>query len=136
MLVNVLTEFISENLSLIIIAVIVIFVVLLVISAIRQHKKYMKENPGGIEAEIEKMFIEPESVTTTVRATVIDMACRAKMSGTKTPKAVREFTVVFQTSDGEILKINVPEEMYDGFDKGQTGILTLADGDLYSFEIE
>lgn len=133
---NVLTEFISENLSLIIIAVIVIFVVLLVIAGVRQNKKYKKDHPGGIEAEIEKMFIEPESVTTTVRATVIDMACRAKMSGTKTPKAVREFTVVFQTSDGEILKINVPEEMYDGFDKCQTGILTLADGDLYSFEIE
>ncbi len=131
-----MTEFISDNLYLIIIAVIIIFVVLLVISAIRQHKKYMKENPGGIEAEIEKMFIDPESVTTTVKATVIDMVCCAKMVGIKTPKAVREFTVIFEAQNGEILKINVPEEMYDGFDKGQTGILTLADGDLYSFEIE
>lgn len=131
-----MAEFISDNLYLIIIAVIVIFAVLIVISGVRQNKKYKKDHSGGLEAEIEKMFIEPESVTETVRATVIDMACRAKMVGTKTPKAVREFTVIFETSDGEILKINVPEEMYDGFDKGQTGILTLADGDLYSFEIE
>lgn len=127
-----LAEFISENSSLIIITAIVLSVMAFVIAGI----KYKKDHPDGIDAEIEKMFIDPESVTTTVKATVIDMSCCAEMVGTKMPKAVREFTVVFETPDGEILKINVPEEMYDGFDKGQTGILTLADGDLYSFEIE
>ena len=125
-------HFISENSSLIIIAAIVFSVMAFVIAGI----KYKKDHPDGIDAEIEEMFIEPESVTTTVRATVVDMACRAEMVGTKMPKAVRNFVVIFQTEDGEILKINVPEEMYDGFDKGQTGILTLADGDLYSFETE
>ena len=127
-----MSQFISENASLIIIAAIVISVMAFVIAGI----KYKKDHPDGVEAEIEKMFIDPESVTTTVKATVIDMACSAEMVGTKMPKAVRNFVVIFQTENGEILKINVPEEMYDGFDKGQTGILTLADGDLYSFEIE
>ena len=127
-----MSQFISENASLIIIAAIVLSVMAFVIAGI----KYKKDHPDGIDAEIEKMFVDPESVTTTVRATVIDMACSAEMVGTKMPKAVRNFVVIFQTENGEILKINVPEEMYDGFDKGQTGILTLADGDLYSFEIE
>ena len=127
-----MSQFISENASLIIIAAIVLSVMAFVIAGI----KYKKDHPDGIDAEIEKMFVDPESVTETVRATVIDMACSAEMVGTKMPKAVRNFVIIFQTEDGEILKINVPEEMYDGFDKGQTGILTLADGDLYSFEVE
>lgn len=127
-----MSQFISENASLIIIAAIVLSVMAFVIAGI----KYKKDHPDGVEAEIEKMFIDPESVTTTVKATVIDMACSADMVGIKMPKAVRNFVVIFQAENGEILKINVPEEMYDGFDKGQTGILTLADGDLYSFEIE
>ena len=127
-----MSQFISENASLIIIAAIVLSVMAFVIAGI----KYKKDHPDGIDAEIEKMFVDPESVTETVRATVIDMACSADMVGTKMPKAVRNFVVIFQAENGEILKINVPEEMYDGFDKGQTGILTLADGDLYSFEIE
>ena len=127
-----MSQFISENASLIIIAAIVLSVMAYVIAGI----KYKKDHPDGIDAEIEKMFVDPESVTKTVRATVIDMACSAEMVGTKMPKAVRNFVIIFQTEDGEILKINVPEEMYDGFDKGQTGILTLADGDLYSFETE
>ena len=127
-----MSQFISENASLIIIAAIVISVMAFVIAGI----KYKKDHPDGVEAEIEKMFIDPESVTTTVKATVIDMSCSAEMVGTKMPKAVRNFVVIFQAENGEILKINVPEEMYDGFDKGQTGILTLADGDLYSFEVE
>ena len=125
-------QFISENTSLIIIATIVLCVMAFVIAGI----KYKKDHPDGIDAEIEKMFIDPESVTETVSATVIDMACSAEMVGTKMPKAVRNFVVIFQTEYGEILKINVPEEMYNGFDKGQTGMLTLADGDLYSFETE
>ena len=127
-----MSQFISENASLIIIAAIVLSVMAFVIAGI----KYKKDHPDGIGAEIEKMFVDPESVTETVRATVIDMACSAEMVGTKMPKAVRNFVIIFQAENGEILKINVPEEMYDGFDKGQTGILTLADGDLYSFEVE
>lgn len=132
-----MAEFISDNLLLIVfICGVLILITVIFILGFRQGKKYKEEHPGGREAEIEKMFIEPESVKTTVRATVIDLTCRAKMVGTKTPKTVREFTVIFETPDGEILKINVPEEMYDGFDKGQTGILTLADRDIYSFELE
>jgi hypothetical protein len=53
----------------------------------------------------------------------------------KTPKATKIFTVVFHTEDDKVLSFNVPEEMYDGFEKGQEGILTVVDGQLYGFAI-
>ena len=127
-----LAEFISENSSFIIIAFIVISVLAFVVAGI----KYKKEHPDGIDAEIDEMFVKPETMTESFRATVVDMVCYAEMTGTKRPKSKRVFTVSFETESGEILKKNVTEEMYDGFDKGQTGVLTLVDGDLYSFEIK
>jgi hypothetical protein len=30
----------------------------------------------------------------------------------------------------------IPEEMYDGFEKGQTGQLSIVDGELYGFVLE
>jgi len=77
---------------------------------------------------------QPEFTTVAVKATVADMACAVRTEGWKTPKTVREFMVVFQTEDGQRLEFFVPEEMYDGFEKGQTGTLTLVDGALYGFE--
>ena len=127
-----LAEFISENSSFIIIAFIVISVLAFVVAGI----KYKKEHPDGIDAEIDEMFVKPETMTESFRVTVVDMVCYADMTGTKSPKSKRVFTVSFETESGEILKKNVTEEMYDGFDKGQTGVLTLVDGDLYSFEIK
>lgn len=70
--------------------------------------------------------------TRTVNATVIDQYCGVKTIGHKTPKTIKIFTVVFKTND-ECIKLDVPEEMYDGFEKGQTGLLTIVDNDLYSF---
>ena len=131
-----LSECISENSSLIIIGFIVLAVLSFVIAGIIQHKKNKKEHPGGINAEIDKMFVDPEKLTESFRATVVDMVCYADMTGTKRPKSKRVFIVSFETENGEILKINVPEEMYNGFDKGQKGILTLVDGILYGFELE
>lgn len=127
-----LAEFISENSSFIIIAFIVISALAFVVAGI----KYKKEHPDGIDAEIDEMFVKPETMTESFRVTVVDMVCYADMTGTKSPKSKRVFTVSFETESGEILKKNVTEEMYDGFDKGQTGVLTLVDGDLYSFEIK
>lgn len=79
---------------------------------------------------------EPEYTPQTFRATVIDQACTVKTVGWKTPRTVKEFMVVFQTEEGQRLEFFVPEEMYDGFEKSQTGTLTLMDGELYGFEPE
>ena len=78
---------------------------------------------------------EPEYTTVTTRATVVDQTCCVKTIGIKTPKTIKEFTITFRAENGEIIRLNVPEEMYDGFDKNQTGILTVVDGQLYGFEL-
>ena len=77
-----------------------------------------------------------EFVTQELRATVLDQTCEVKLMGTKTPKATKIFTVVFRKEDDKIFSFHVPEEMYDGFEKGQTGVLTVVDGELYGFAIE
>ena len=79
---------------------------------------------------------QPEITPAICKATVTDMGCTVKTEGWKTPKTVREFMVVFQTEAGERLEFFVPEEMYDGFEKGQAGTLTVIDGQLYGFEPE
>ena len=97
--------------------------------------------PENIQKELERQRaqnadpFEPQFTTEEIRATVMDHTCEVKLVGTKTPKATKIFTVVFRTEDDKVLSFNVPEEMYDGFEKGQEGILTLVDGQVYGFAI-
>lgn len=91
----------------------------------RRLHKQPEESPPPVFDEIK------------TRATVVDLACWVRMAGSyKAPKAVQEFAVVFQTEDGEMIKLIIPEEMYHGLEKGQVGIVTVRDGELYSFELE
>ncbi len=90
-----------------------------------KEEKPVRQNPDDFE---------PETVEMTVK--VIDQSCSAKMVGIKTPKAVNEFIITFERTDGKVFKLSVPEECYDGFEIGQTGILTLVNGELYGFELE
>ena len=91
----------------------------------RRLHKQPEESPPPVFDEIK------------TRATVADLACWVRMAGSyKAPKAVQEFAVVFQTEDGEMIKLIIPEEMYHGLGKGQVGIITVRDGELYSFELE
>ena len=62
------------------------------------------------------------------------MRCRVDMVGIKTPKAVTIYTVEFKT-DEKIIKLDIPQEMYDGLEIGQSGEVTLVEGELYSFII-
>lgn len=82
---------------------------------------------------LQKQDAPPEPVYTTATATVTDMACWVETVGIKQPKTVKRFQVVFETDGGEPVKLDVPEELYDAFEKGQTGTLTLVDGQLYGF---
>lgn len=58
--------------------------------------------------------------TIEIKATVTEQSCCAKLVGTKTPKAVKEFTITFKTDDGQLLKLSVPEEMYEVSKKDNT----------------
>lgn len=79
---------------------------------------------------------EPEFTMTDVQATVVDLHCGVRLVGMKTPKSVKEFIVVFRTDRSQLRRFSVPEEMYDGLEIGQTGLLTVVDGQLYGFAPE
>ena len=75
----------------------------------------------------------PAELTQYIKVTVVDQYCGAETVGKSTKKY---FTVIFETDAHETLEYNVPEEMYDGFEKGQTGTLTVVDGYIYGFTLD
>lgn len=76
-----------------------------------------------------------EFPTVKFNAEVIDLISQVEMIGIKQPKSVNIYKVTFETDKKEVIKFNVPQEMYDGFEIGQKGELTIVNGELYSFEI-
>lgn len=97
---------------------------------VKQGKK--RDTEKGTTAEnIEE--IKTEFATLKVQAEVVDLSCRVDMIGIKRPKTVPFFTVAFETDDKEIIRVDVPQEMYDGLEVGQIGEVTLVEGELYSF---
>lgn len=72
-------------------------------------------------------------------AKVIDRICgiNTKTSNAyKTVKTVKEFVIVFEDSEGKFRRLLVGENMYDAFEEGQVGTLTLIDGQLDSFVLD
>ena len=87
------------------------------------------ECPIGCELEV---FLENGEVTN-VRGNTCPRGKYYAENEVTCPRRVVTSSV--RAENGEIIRLNVPEEMYDGFDKNQTGILTVADGQLYGFEL-
>ena len=104
-----------------------VFVIFTVIMAIRQYNQ-QKGNDCTAVHSYKETRIE-------IKATVKAKNCCVETAGTRLPKTVRSFYVFFETEERKQLKVDVPEEMYGGFENGQTGILTLVNGSVYSFEI-
>jgi hypothetical protein len=97
---------------------------------------YMAKRYRNIENQPDRP-LAPQYVERTFHATVVDMACWVRMGGSyKSPEAMQEFAVVFQDEYGKQMKFMIPEEMYHGLEKGQFGIVTVRDGELYGFELE
>ena len=103
------------------------FVIFTVIMAIRQYNQQKGSGSTPVACH--------EETRLEIKATVKAKNCCVETVGTRIPRTVRSFFVFFETEKGEQLKVNVPEEMYDGFENGQTGILTLVNGSVYSFVI-
>ena len=111
---------------------VVAFLAFSVIMYIRQIKR------NKLQKEIlvtEAPKLKDEFETLKIHATVVDLFCRTEMIGTKTPRSVKTFTVVFETDDKEQIKLDIPEEMYDGIELWQSGEVTIVEGELYSFII-
>ena len=122
----------------IILCLILIFVILVIVLLVLDKRKSKRDNEKPSEKrgnQITDEDFEVECVTDKMRVSVVDQFCRVKMVGIKSPKAVEIFTVVFEDDYGKIIKLDMPKEMYDGIDKGQRGVLTIANGELYSFEL-
>lgn len=114
-----------------------VFVIVAITIILRPVIKSMRiKRAPKIETNVKKIGeIKTEFETLKINAEIVDLNCRVEMIGIKQPKTVTFFTVCFETDNNERIKINVPQEMYDGLEVGQKGELTLVDGELYSFII-
>lgn len=73
---------------------------------------------------------------TTLHAEVVNMACGVETVGYqnyKQPKAVERYVVSFKRDDGGVFDVRVPEDMYECFEVGLSGTLTLVGGRVESF---
>ncbi len=112
----------------IIFASIILVFAYLIFFWIKLHRLRKRDEPLDVSEQA-------EPTQEVLEATVVDLACGARLVGMKTPKSVKEFMVVFQEENGNIRKFYVPEEMYHGFEVGQKGVLTLVDGHIYGFAL-
>ena len=100
-----------------------ISLVFVIASSIKDFYFASTKHKNNLNNENNVMF-EPE-YKTKVNATVIDQHCGVRTIGYKTFKTIKEFMVVFQTENGDVLELYVPEEAYLAFEHGQKGLLTL-----------
>ncbi len=117
----------------IIIGVILAVFIPIIIWDLKKNTKFLtKEQKRALEDE--QLNAEGEIITT--HAEVVDMACGVNTIGYqayKQPKAVKYFVIKFKNDNGDFLNVFVSEEMYQEFDIGFSGMLTLIDGNLDSF---
>ena len=109
-------------------AIMILLVVGFVVGIILRARHVVKKD---IENAKEEELPEP----TTVYAQIIDMAVAGSHSGGKMSRYTMHFYVKFVIGATEEVIHDVPEEMYDGFEKGQSGTLSVVDGELYGFEL-
>ena len=110
------------------VGVVLILLIGLGVSIVLSHLSQRKRQKQALEKPT-------VPVTQEIQATVVDLCCAVRTIGHKIPKTVTLFAVTFETADGQFLQLQVPEEMYEGLEKGQKGLLTVVGGDLYSFEL-
>ena len=84
----------------------------------------------------ERVEIIEEFEKREIDVTVVDMQCTASVVGTKSPKAVNAYVVIFESESDGIMKIPVDEDMYFCFDIGMKGRLTLSGNVIYGFDME
>ena len=118
---------------------IVVFILIFVLDQKINKEKYaamMKEKEEEEEEEEEEEF-EREAETFTVHAEIVDMVCGTGMVGSyRLPKSSKTFIIKFSADSGEVYELSVPEEYYLELSVGQTGTLTLVEGNLDSFELD
>lgn len=74
--------------------------------------------------------------TEILHVTVTEQYCRVDAVGTRSFRNVKTFAIHVRDDFGNERKIELSEELYDAFEVGQVGTLTLVDGEVYSFELD
>ena len=105
------------------------FIVGILVNKEQKSKKEQEKNNFSYNEDREFETIE-------LKVKVVDQFCTTRMVGVKYPKSIEEYFISFEKDNGEVLKLLVPRECYDGFEIGQKGLLTLVDGELYSFKLD
>ena len=67
------------------------------------------------------------------QATVIEKRKTAYYVGVNISKQVRECIVVFQTEEGETLTFQIRDELFDGIQENQKGMLVTVNGNFFYF---
>lgn len=107
----------------------------LIFYAIMMHKEEKRQKAeNATRDQSEETSSEVQTVDLNVK--VIDLKFETHYEGTKISKFVKTFLVFFEDENGNVIKIDVSEENFDAFEKGQKGLLTLQDGQLYSFVLD
>ena len=74
--------------------------------------------------------------TEILHVSVVEQHCRVDAVGTRSFRNVKTFLIRVRDDFGNEREILLPEELYDAFEVGQVGTLTLVDGEVYSFELD
>ena len=89
-----------------------------------------KDKQRALE-ELESPYVEPPIEE--IPVTIVKLSCGAKLQGSKTPIAVKEFYAIFKTEDGEELELSVDEESYFSLEENKKGTLAIVNGNFYGF---
>ena len=126
----------DEQLIFLGIAVFVAMIAVIVICVVWELRKNKDKYKQEIEDHIENKFSE-EAEVMAFHAEIADMVCGSGMVGSyRLPKSVKTFLVIFKNDEGDVLDISVSEEVYLSLEKGMSGMLTIVEGNLDSFELD
>ena len=126
----------NEQLIFLGVAVFVAMIAVIVICVVWDLRKNKDKYKQETEDHIENKFSE-EAEVMVFHAEIADMVCGSGMVGSyRLPKSVKTFLVIFKNDEGDMLDISVSEEVYLSLEKGMSGMLTIVEGNLDSFELD
>ena len=110
---------------------IVVGVLIIVAGLIFGIKASIKQERLRREKVLEEYEKQPEYAF--CQATVLESKKVVYYTGVNISRQVAECTVVFQTEEGEKLKFQLREEVFDRLEKGQKGTLVTVNGNFFDF---
>lgn len=110
--------------------------VAILVAAILLQVRDAKKNKHAYVTPTPEEIFNTEPTVISLHGEIVDVCCRVGSIGIKQPKTVKEFAVALRSDNGEVYPILVPEEIYDAFEIGQVGTLTLIDGVLDTFVLD